>query len=530
MIQNDDRLVKKNEKEKREYDKIREKLFLMSLGKNKDDFKKYLNIKRQKTNYGTLTNRVYDLIKFLHWFPNRRIIEIDEDEILNFFCDLDEDSIKYISTKKRKKGDNSEIKLAIYTYETKITIKKSLKTYFRTLLGEFNYIKRYPNLKGLKTYYNPTERPYITFDNCKTILKGILDNEKNIERKLRDMFVVSFLFEMGCRCCELKAMKLKDIYYDNNIKKWVVFIPKVKTFERTIAIELFEVYITKYINYLIKEKKLSLETKIIDLADKTIREIVNKNSVKYLGNDFDFVTTHILRHSSAFFFTKEKTNLNYQDFTKRFGWSIKSKEANRYFDKNRIITSEIVDSVSKSEVLKYESKYNEQEEKLKSLEEKDLKRENEISEQNLKIEMLMNAIKTEKIEKLKNKTSTFRLPVTGEGMKEVELNYNDNTENVLIEKLDFVKERELMIDYCNKNIIFSRDEGNCVAITMKWSDFDKLWDLASIEMKKQVFMDDFQHFKKWVGYILLGYKTSLENQVQEELRLEFPDFTYDLAR
>lgn len=498
MIQNDDRLTKKNEKEKREYNKIKEKLFSMSLGKNQNDFKRYLNIKRQKTNYGTLTNRVYDLIKFLQWFPNKRIIDIDEDEVLDFFCDLDEDSIKYVSTKKRKKDDDSKIELSVYTYETKITIKKSLKTYFRTLLGEYNYIKRYSNLKGLKTYYNPTERPYITLDNCKAIQRGILENERNIERKLRDLFVISFLFEMGCRCCELKAMKLKDIYFDNNSNKWIAFIPKVKTIERTIAIEMFETYITKYIEYLIKEKELSLETKIVDLADKTIREIVNKNSIKYLGKEFDYVTTHTLRHSSAFFFTKEKTNLNYQDFTKRFGWSIKSKEATRYFDKSRIITSEVVESVSKSEVMKYESKYNEQEDKISKLENESKENNNKFNELDLKFNSLFGELKQrEKKELDSNVKINFKY---GEnqilGSRSLGKILKDRKFLEILEKNNLLEDLDKIQDFYDNYVKVWEEDGK-LKIKVLGGDMAELFNGLNKEMVRKVYKDDYEAFEKF---------------------------------
>ena len=63
-----------------------------------------------------------------------------------------------------------------------------------------------------------------------------------------------------------------------------------------------------------------------------------------------FIHLGIVQH---FFFTNETNNLNYQNFTTRFGWSIKSKEAERYFNKNRIISSEIVETLSNHEAHKH---------------------------------------------------------------------------------------------------------------------------------------------------------------------------------
>lgn len=385
-----DRLQKKEEREKREYERAKEKLFLMNLGKNKDDFDKYLKRKRQKgANYGTLTNRVYDLVKFIQWFPKKRILDLNEDDILDFFCDLDDDDIKYIS-RRTKKGESSEIE-KVYTYETKLTIKKSLKTYFMTMLGEYNFIKHYANLKGSSTNLKITEKPYLTYEQVKQVLDGILRTEKNIDRKLRDLFMVSFLFEMGCRGCELQAMKIKDIYYSGKEQKWVAYIPAVKTTDRTVAIQIFDTYITRYIDFLKKEKKLNVEDKIIELTSKTIRTTLNKRCVEFLGNEAKFVTTHTFRHSSAFFFTTEKNNLNYQDFVKRFGWSIKSKEATRYFDKDRIISSEIVGALSEHDAHKHKVEVEE-------LKEKEKKHDYELNQIKFQLNILQNQLQ-EKISK-----------------------------------------------------------------------------------------------------------------------------------
>jgi len=289
-----------------------------------------LREKVDKVNYNTLDA---DLISFMHlstFLGNKDFKQATRNDIMNF-SDYLKEELKL-----------SETTSSLYLMK----IKRFYKFVFEPNLyangkSDQKDIK-YPDAVRWITYDdNSTELPLDNIPNKKEIAKLF-----NVCKDARDQVILTSLLDAGLRKSELLSLRIKNVKFDNDLKKYYFILPKktrgLKTGQRFIQLFLVgssTAYIKEYLNHhkfkndpeapFIYSEDTSVRYK--DVNEKFLTEmginqilarIVNDSGLKY------HITPHTLRHISATWCCMK--GFNEPMLRERFGWSKRSKMPSRY--------------------------------------------------------------------------------------------------------------------------------------------------------------------------------------------------------
>lgn len=254
-----------------------------------------------------------------------------------------------------------------YTEETKVTIKKFIKKFYKWLMGDGI---RYPEIiDWIDTSGKQAEIPALRKQEI----------EKLIERtgSVRDKALIIILFDSGARIEEFLNLRLDDVKvrkeniaelqpYNTALSEkdyYKIRIRFSKTKPRTISILLC----TKYLNDWLKEhpQRNNSNAFLFDLTYPNVKKILMRKGKKILNKN---LSPHILRHTSMTYYANIIKN-RYQ-FCYRYGLAMSTNVVDRYIDRSGILEEETADAVKVDEITRFKKDYEQFKEELSNLNEK----------------------------------------------------------------------------------------------------------------------------------------------------------------
>ncbi len=222
-----------------------------------------------------------------------------------------------------------------YSEATKVDIKKAIKKFWKWKDGRNKY---YPELvEWIDTYVSVKEvsalkRPEI---------------EKMIEYagNLRDKALIMVLFDSGARIEELLNVRLKPehIFWKEQVNCYMIRLEFSKTKPRTISLPLSTEYLRNWLE--IHPVKDNEKAQLFPMTYSNLKMILRRIGDRVLNKR---VTPHMLRHSSATFYANRLKNP--YKLCYRYGWTMASKEVNRYLDREGILEEETPEVVKTEEL------------------------------------------------------------------------------------------------------------------------------------------------------------------------------------
>lgn len=211
-----------------------------------------------------------------------------------------------------------------YSGSTKADIKKFLKQFYKWYKGKNEY---YPKeviwIKAkISKDEQPKEKPILSI---KEVIK-LANRFKKLEYKLLTLM----LFDSGFRIQEMLSVKKKDLSWGEfieNEKCFWLYCNESKTEKRKVPIPLFTEEIQAFVNSSYFQN-LDNEELLMPQRYDNICHLMKRHSLKLFGEN-KIVTPHILRHSSATYYSQEYDG-NMNLIAIRYGWSFSSKELKTY--------------------------------------------------------------------------------------------------------------------------------------------------------------------------------------------------------
>jgi integrase len=308
-------------------------------------------LKKQKKKIGDkrLFKYAQDLRKLDSYFK-KPLDKVTQYEMEQFILDLEEGRL--LSNKGKP-----------FAPETQVCFKKMIRKFYKWLLGDN---KHFPDLVvWIDTSCDIKEFKSVSFDDFKKGLSLMPGMKSNLI--LRDKTANMVLFDGGLRADELLNTRLKHLTEENGIYKLRIEFSKSK--KRTLSLPLASELLGDWLK--LHPMANEPEAQLFPVDYKSLYKIVRKVG-KVLGVK---LTPHGIRHSSATYWA---SRLNQYQMCYRFGWSMSSKQPQRYIDRQGLEQEEIVQVVQqeKSQKLKQENELLKNrlamlEERFESLFEKD---------------------------------------------------------------------------------------------------------------------------------------------------------------
>jgi integrase len=255
------------------------------------------------------------------WFdkPFNKICQIDMEDLIQRL-----ESDRIISAKKTP-----------YSEATKVDIKKTIKKFWKWKDGNNKF---YPELVDW-------------LDTCETIkdvpalIRAEIETMLDSASSIRDRALVMVLFDSGARVEEILNVRLKreHLFWNKKISCYMIRLEFSKTKPRTISLPLSTECMTRWLK--IHPAKDNPQSQLFPMTYPALKMVVKRLGNRALGKN---VTPHTLRHSSATFYAnrlKSPYKLCY-----RYGWTMASKEVNRYLDREGILEEETPTSVRSDEL------------------------------------------------------------------------------------------------------------------------------------------------------------------------------------
>lgn len=256
----------------------------------KDFFQVYLPETR-KLSSKTISTYKYSFIKLFKFLNEQKKIEADEIMLEMFNVELIEEFINWLSNHEKNTPN---------TINNRLT---AIKTFFQFVsIHNVEYLNLYSCLKNIKPL-KTTEKiiEYLSLDEIRILFS--IPNSQN-KKELKDLAILTLLYESAMRVNELCNLKLEDIDFSNYSTIKVINGKGGKN--RIIPISKdVALILRKYINiYNINEQDfLFTNQKNIQYTRWGINYIIQKYIIeckKLYPNDFKIkVTPHIFRHSKA---------------------------------------------------------------------------------------------------------------------------------------------------------------------------------------------------------------------------------------
>jgi len=236
-----------------------------------------------------------------------------------------------------------------YSDSTKIGIKKTIKKFWKWKDGNN---KKYPKLvEWIDTYLEVKDVPALKRDEV----------EKMIEHTSnpRDKALLMVLFDSGARIEELLNVRLKKehLFWKENLNCYMIRLEYSKTKPRTISVPLSTRHINNWLQ--IHPGKDNPQAQLFPMNYGNLRMLIRRIGFRVLDKR---VTPHMLRHSSATFYANKLKNP--YKLCYRYGWTMASKEVNRYLDREGILEEETPSMVKTDELISINKKNRDLEEEL----------------------------------------------------------------------------------------------------------------------------------------------------------------------
>ncbi len=472
---------------------------------NKEDFDRYIKKLQYKkeVSYGRLVNVSSYFNKFCtQFFPNKRIKDIDEDDYMDLVSNL-------------REGDFLNKDGNPYSNSTANNYLRFIRAYLTILLGRAKREERLGEIT-IKEDEIDFDQPVLSYEDIKKILNNIPEKDEIIK------FFLAFMFSTGCRSQDIRSLRLKSFSYEKGEDLYVA-LPKLKTRRRDMEIVVLKPQIEYFINEILKKNKsIGKEDYVLSFKDgspatlQTLNKKLKRYAKEILGEEFSWVTSHKLRHSSATYFASF-SEMSMQQFNYKFGWGENSKVAGRYFLKRTLGKTKIREGMKKDEIQKYEVENDELKGEVKEVkgENQEIKEELGKIRNMLKEQKAINHLEKKHTQHIVLKNSKERSRLTLPSI--THSNYQYIKENSLFYKeiLEWEDELEehVTITQTSKSLVFKA--GAVI--------FYKMWNSFSRDVKEELSKANIKTFKDFEHMMLhliihggiINYK--VEKEIEEEI-------------
>lgn len=266
------------------------------------------------------------LHKISEWLDHKPFEKVTEKDIDTFRTKLANDTIKQRNGKP-------------YAKSVKRDIEYKILGCFYKWLGK-------PELIYYTDQYNEQkETPALTRQEIETMIQS---------SRLRDKVILAVMYDSGARAAEFLNLTYADIKDEERKSKgyYKIRITKSKTKPRTISLMMD--FTTEILDNWLKANKDKIGTNqpLVNithpLMGMTIRNIGKATINKH-------VWPHLLRHSSATWYCHK---LNQYQMNKRYGWSMNSRMAAVYIDREGVQEEESNSKILDEEALTYRKEVN----------------------------------------------------------------------------------------------------------------------------------------------------------------------------
>ena len=244
--------------------------------------------------------------------------------------------IESLETNKLKKKNKE-----FYADSTKIDIKRVFKIYLKYRIKNIAKVEKLTNWIDLKQQKKTPE--YLKESEVMKLYKNCNSAKKR--------FIVSVLFDSGCRAEELLNIRLEDIFEptENNSYYKICFKEEYsKTKGRTIG--LYWKHSTEAIkDYLSELKSTNPKEPILNDTYDSIRVFVNRLGKKILNKR---VHLHLFRHSSATYYASQ---MNRQQLCIRYGWNFTSDMPDIYIARAGLEEKEVEEKFKATDISKLQN-------------------------------------------------------------------------------------------------------------------------------------------------------------------------------
>lgn len=259
---------------------------------------------KKRVGKARLVKYLQDLKKLDTYFK-KPLDQVNNSEMERFILALEEGTLKQSTGKP-------------YAAETQIAIKKIIIKFYKWLNGG----RETPELVSwIDTSYELRDYPTLNEEQINTLLRLMISNTPQEIARSRAIIIV--LFDSGARIDELLNVRLKHLTIENGNYKIRIEFSKTKA--RTVVLPLSKNYLDEWLDHHpYRDNPLA---QLFPLSYTAVHHML-KRAGNRLGTR---LTPHVLRHASATYWAKHLTQyqMNY-----RFGWSMNSKQAARYIDRN----------------------------------------------------------------------------------------------------------------------------------------------------------------------------------------------------
>jgi len=272
---------------------------------------------RKKVGKGRMIRYLESLVWFANYFK-KSFLNITEKDAEKLYRELQNDKIRRIDNKP-------------YTPSTKNEFIKALKRYGKWIYR--NKPEKYQKIFGwLKEFDGDKEIPALSKEEIDKLSKTSC---------VRDAALLMFLFDSGARAEELLNIKIEDLR-EEQIGKDLFYKVRIrisKTKPRTITIPLATPYIKNWLS--IHPQGNDKTAFLFPITYDYLRKILYRKG-KILKKR---IYPHLFRHSSATYYC---SRINQYQLCYRYGWSMSSRQPQRYIDR------EGVEEEKTAEIIKYD--------------------------------------------------------------------------------------------------------------------------------------------------------------------------------
>lgn len=236
-----------------------------------------------------------------------------------------------------------------YAPETQVCMKNVVSKFYR-------WLDRQELVEWFDTSFELKEYRAISKDQLDTILELLTSNTP--ANVVRNRAILAVLFDSGARADELLNIRLQDLTREQTDYKLRITVSKTK--KRTLVLPLSSQYIDRWLQqHPARGEGLA---QLFPLNYHALFNVVDRAG-QVIGHK---LTPHGLRHASATYWAR---HLSRYQLCHRFGWSMSSKQPDRYLDREGLGTEVVREAVEVDAVRKYAAENDDLRRRLAVMEE-----------------------------------------------------------------------------------------------------------------------------------------------------------------
>lgn len=279
-------------------------------------------------------------LKKLDRFFAKPLDEVTQEDMERFITALEDGGLS------KKNGEP-------YATETQVAIKKIVIKFYKWL----NAGTPSPLTNWIDTSYRIKDHRALSKDEVELLARNMTST--NNELLVRNRTLVLFLFDSGCRIDETLNIRLRNL--ENRDGTYYVRVEHSKTKPRTIGLPLSTPALQEWLG--VYSCRNDPEATLFGTTYKSCYDLLRRAGARLLGMS---VTPHMLRKASATYWA---SHLGRYPLCRRFGWSMSSRQPDRYIDQAGLDEEQVTRTVERTHIAELEGQNRELQERLGIMEE-----------------------------------------------------------------------------------------------------------------------------------------------------------------